>query len=260
MLVDPGAGGGPLAGIGRVDVVLLTHVHEAHFRSLPMFPDAEVWAPAAEADSMEDIESLVRAYQASGDPVLEPLFAEWLRRDFNYQARRVARRLRGDERLELGGVAVDLIPLPGHTPGMLGFRVPAADLLCLADVDLTRFGPFYADAGASIEATLRTAVALEAERAEVHATGHEMGLVREGFPELLRRWRAVIWERDAKLLDLLATPATRARITEAYIVYRKPREPRWMYDFLEWCMMEKHLQRLLAQGQVVQADAGWLRR
>ncbi len=50
---------------------------------------------------------------------------------------------------------------------------------------------------------------------------------------------------------------------EAWIVYGKPREPRYFFEFGEWAILGKHLDRLIRQGRVVReqgrhvrADAG----
>jgi glyoxylase-like metal-dependent hydrolase (beta-lactamase superfamily II) len=51
----------------------------------------------------------------------------------------VAHRLVDGERIDLGGMTLETIHTPGHTPGHLSFLVPEHGLLFSADVDLAPF-------------------------------------------------------------------------------------------------------------------------
>jgi hydroxyacylglutathione hydrolase len=42
--------------------------------------------------------------------------------------------LQGDERLELAGLAIEVISTPGHSPGHLTYAIPASDALFSGDV------------------------------------------------------------------------------------------------------------------------------
>ena len=49
----------------------------------------------------------------------------------------------GGDIIRLGDTEIKVLHTPGHTPGHLSFFIPEHRLLFTADVDLTRFGPFY---------------------------------------------------------------------------------------------------------------------
>jgi hypothetical protein len=70
----------------------------------------------------------------------------------------------------------------------------------------------------------------------------------------------VIREREERLLRLLSQPRDRQEIIEAWIVYGKPREPKYFFEFGEWAIMEKHLERLIQQGRAVHEEGRYVRR
>jgi hypothetical protein len=51
-----------------------------------------------------------------------------------------------------------------------------------------------------------------------------------------------------------------ADIVNAWIVYRKPREPLAFYAHAEKALMGKHLEELLASGQAAVQAGGYFRR
>ena len=83
-------------------------------------------------------------------------------------------------------------------------------------------------------------------------TGHEKGVFEAAPPDVWDAYLAVIDQRRQALLDLLQTPCSLDDIVNAWIVYRKPREPLEFYAHAEKALMGKHLEELLANGRVVQ--------
>ena len=48
-------------------------------------------------------------------------------------------------------------------------------------------------------------------------------------------------------------------IVNAWIVYRKPREPEAFFAFAEEALMRKHIERLMIKGDVAEMEAGYVR-
>ncbi len=82
-------------------------------------------------------------------------------------------------------------------------------------------------------------------------TCHGTGVFTTAPPAIWDAYLAVIDQRRQALLKLLVKPCTLDDIVNAWIVYRKPREPLDFYAHAEKALMGKHLQELLADGRVV---------
>ena len=122
----------------------------------------------------------------------------------------------------------------------------------MGDYDLTAFGPWYGDLYSDIDQTVASIHRLKAVPAETWVTGHETGLFTQPPGTLWDNYEKIIYERENKLLTLLASPQTLDEIVETRIVYGRPREPRAFFEFGERAIMKKHLERLEKNGRVVQ--------
>jgi hypothetical protein len=88
--------------------------------------------------------------------------------------------------------------------------------------------------------------------AEVFLTSHETGVFIGDPGKLWDDYLEVIQERERKLLDLLKEPRTIEEIVGSWIIYGREREPKAFFEFGERGLMEKHLDRLIKSGVVVQ--------
>jgi hypothetical protein len=70
---------------------------------------------------------------------------------------------------------------------------------------------------------------------------------------------AVIQSREDKLLDLLKHPRSMQEIIGAWILYGRKREPVEFYEFGERLHMQKHLDRLMAAGNVILENGKYCR-
>ncbi len=103
-----------------VAAILLTHCHFDHVGAvapLARATGAEVWVPELERHVLADIDRYV----------LWPGFGPFE----SYEAEHT---LAGGERLELAGLAIDVLFTPGHSPGHLTFALPDHRALFSGDV------------------------------------------------------------------------------------------------------------------------------
>lgn len=232
-----------------VKAVWLSHWHEDHITSLDLFEDVPLWISAADAPPLGDLEVFLDWYGMT-----EPYRDQWrqeMAAQFNYRPRQPAGFLRAGQVMDLGSVTMELIPVPGHTPGSLAFLFKEPGVLFLADYDLSSFGPWYGDVLSSIPQTIASLERLRSTPARVWLAAHETGVFEEEPGELWDQFLGVVHRRQNDLVELLARPHTMDQIIRAWIVYGHAREPWDFFYFSEGAMIKKHLEYLEEQGRLL---------
>ncbi|MCL6451281.1 MAG: MBL fold metallo-hydrolase [Acetobacteraceae bacterium] len=254
VLIDAGAGPEALGAVRRegVDVVINTHYHIDHVRGSHLLAPAPVWAHRLDAPAIQDraaylrLTGLERLGPAVYGPVLESL---------GFKEAPVCRQLSGGELLDFGGVSARVIHAPGHTPGHLALLFEGEGILFSADVDLTRFGPWYGNPASDIGAFLCSIDLLAGLRARVVVTGHSGPLPASA--EAFRAYAARVEERDRRILEFLGRGRTLEELVQARLIYRRFPEP--YCRLFERVMVEKHLARLARAGMVRLEGGRWRR-
>jgi glyoxylase-like metal-dependent hydrolase (beta-lactamase superfamily II) len=234
-----------------VKTVWLSHWHEDHFMHLDLFDDLPLAMHAADAPFLENMQTFLDGYGIE-DTDTRDAWKPLLEEIFHFRPRQPDMLLEEKEGLSIGDITVDILHTPGHTPGHLCLFFHEPEVLFLADYDLTAFGPWYGDRLSSIAETEASVRRLQGLPARVWLTCHETGVFEAAPPPLWDRYLDVIHHRRANLLALLTQPRSMSEIVDAWIVYKRPREPLAFYRHAEQSLMEKHLEELMAAGRVVQ--------
>lgn len=261
VLIDPASNRKRLDHLRReekVNEIWLTHWHEDHITHLDLFEDLPLKIGAADAPPLSDMELFLDAYGIE-KPEYRQYWAELMVDHFHFKPRRPAGWLQDGQVLDLDGVTVEIIHCPGHTPGHTALFFHEPGVLFMGDYDLTRFGPWYGDRESSIEKTIASIQRLQSVPARVWLTCHEDGVFEKEPGELWSEYIGVIDDRESKLLEHLSSPQSISSIVNAWIVYRKPREPEEFFAFAEEALMRKHLERLMRSGLVVEVKEGYVR-
>lgn len=242
--------------VGTVDRILLTHCHEDHLSANFLFPDAIVQCHSADLVGLQSLDGFLEIFGPSEERRAD--LARMLVEQFHFEPRPDARPFEHGDVFDLGGgVTVEVMHTPGHTHGHCSFWIQPIDLLFLGDIDLSSFGPFYADAWGSLlefEATLEELRPLDAA---YYLSGHHVGLLegRERFLERLDRFEARLEERELRLLEYLAEPHTLEDIVARRFVYR-PQDRLAGIDHAERRSMSQHVDRLLQAGRLTEVEPG----
>jgi len=234
-----------------VDAVWLTHWHEDHFKYLRLFDDRELWISEKDAAPLAGLDAFFDAYGMN--PEERQAWIPIMEQAFHFKPRKPHRLFNGHRDVDLGGVTIEIIPTPGHTPGHCALFFREEGILFLGDYDLSKFGPWYGDRDSDIDEVIASVNRLRAIPARIWIAAHEKGVFPQEPADLWDRYLAVIDRREQKLLDLLKQPRNMNDIVEARIIYGRKREPAIFYDFGERSMMGKHLERLIRRG-IVQFD------
>jgi len=244
----------------KVDMVLLTHVHEDHIAGLHLFPEASCFAHSLDAQGLESLPGMMEIFGYEGPAV--SAFEAALFTDYFYQARPDVQKFEHGRKFDFGGVRLQVVHTPGHTKGHCCFVIDwdGSDerMVVLGDIDLTSFGPYYGDGWSSLvdfETSLETLKSIDADW---WLTFHHKGLIegRSEFLSMLGNYKAMIDRRESNLLSFLSAPRSMDEIVEHQFIYR-PGTGGVMVGQIEKRSMSMHLERLLVSGQVSFEEGLW---
>jgi hydroxyacylglutathione hydrolase len=256
ILIDPGSDRKILTRLkeeSAVRSIWLTHWHEDHFTHLDLFEDLPLFISEADAPMLSDMELFLDGYGVEDEQQIR-FWREILLEKFHFKPRTPTGFLQDGQRIELGGVTAQVLLTPGHTPGHLAFYFEEPGVLFLGDYDLTKFGPWYGDRASSIPETIASVRRLRQIPATVWLTSHGTGVFEEDPGQLWENFLGVIEERENRLIDFLNSPRTLEDIVNAWIAYRKSREPKELYAFAERAIMSKHIDLLKEKSLIVEDE------
>lgn len=256
VLIDAGMGSdqaAPCLEMG-VDLLILSHCHIDHRLTAADMPDLPMWCHEEEAKYLRETAVFLNGLGVDRRKFdMERFFP--LPPNLNMTVRKT---LTHGERIDLGGLTLEVIHTPGHTPGHLAFFIPEADLLFAADVDLTPFGPFYGHQFAEIGDFIQSIRQLKSWKATTVLTGHA-GPFQGHQPERFDAYEAMIYRRDRLVLDRLQRPRSLESFWGQNLIYPVYPDPPDLIRWFEQVHIEKQLERLRGLGLVRNDDGLWMR-
>lgn len=209
-----------------VDLVAISHYHEDHVVGV-----AQSGLPAfIHHRDLVGVQSAEGFAQAAG--AQDAAVAQRLIDDFGWEPIHAAQPVEDGHVFDLGGgVTVRVVALPGHTGGHSGFFVEPDEVFYIGDIDLSSFGPLYADRASSLDEMRASLDLVRDTEAEVYVTAHHKGYVdRPTLLVELAKFRGVIDRREARIRELLAEgPESIDDMIGRGVVYREGTQ----VDYLE---------------------------
>jgi endoribonuclease LACTB2 len=251
VLIDAGMGQENMAACLKegIDVVVLSHCHLDHRLTLAHFPPLPLWCHDREASFLQSREYFLAGVGLDrGGMDMKKLYPGIVIQEFSIQ-----KKLEEGDSIPLGGLTLQVLHTPGHSPGHLAFWIDEADLLFTADITLAPFGPFYGHAFASIEAYINSIRKLRALPARTVVTGHS-GPFQTNLDDRFRAYEEIIYKRDRAVLHHLESPRSLSYFLDKNLIYPTYQEPVSLSKWFEQVHLEKHLERLEKKGKVVQKD------
>jgi len=151
--------------------------------------------------------------------------------------------------VDLGGLTMQVIHTPGHTPGHASIFIPEENFLFAADVDLSSFGPMYGNDFSSINDFIATIRKLKALNPAIVATGHTRPHL-DRIPERFAAFEEVISQRDERILSRLDQPRAFREFINRNIIYKSYPESQGVTEWFEMVHLRKQFERLEAMGRI----------
>jgi hydroxyacylglutathione hydrolase len=253
IIIDPASNRKILEGLkSKIRTVWLSHWHEDHIMHLDLFENCSLQMHELDEPPLADMDTFVHwnGINAKDEPEIVKRWKKLLVEQFNYKNRKADNYLRDGDIIRLEDLTIEIIHVPGHSPGNLALYFQEPQILFMGDYDLTPFGPWYGDRFSDIDQTIKSINRLREFPAKTFLTGHEHSFMDTDPGEAWDRYLKVIERRENKLLEFLKEPRTLAEIGKAWIVYGKPREPIAEFEHIEQMSMKKHADRLIRKGLV----------
>ena len=157
--------------------------------------------------------------------------------------------------IHVGPFAMQVIHLPGHTPGHSGFWFEKFGLMFAADIDMTDFGPWYGNKTSNLDQFRDSIRRLRSMDPEVVITGHCQPLT-SGIRQKIDAYEAILDRRDEAILSELRKGPARSRLlAEKNIIYRQHHNSHTLLYFEE-VMIIKHLNSLTGKALVDKTEDG----
>lgn len=256
LLIDPSLSVIPRQrSLPPVARILNSHSHEDHIAGNYLFLDVPWHLHELDVSNIHSLDNMMAMYGYLGE--VNSAFRQVLVDEFHFTPRLDALSFGDGEVFDLGGCRVRVIHTPGHTRGHCAFFIEPDDVLFLADIDLSSFGPYYGDAWSSLDEFERTLQRVREIEARWYATFHHIGVLegRAAFLERFDRFAAVIRKREERLLAFLNEPRTLDNIVRYRFIYRAE-DPVSFADAVERRSMAQHLEVLLRDGRVTEVEPG----
>jgi len=262
LMIDSGAGRAlKEARPERINILLNSHHHIDHMGGNDFFPAAVKMAHPLEIEFMQVPEKL-SATDAWKELMDQDCFLH--AREINgrpnrlYQPWHIDEIMQPGQILECGHTRIRVIHTPGHTAGHCSFHFPEENILFLADICLSKVGPWYGGSDSSVDDFIRSIDAVREMKPEMVVTGHYTDILRENIDAILVEYRDRILKREGRILDYLKdTPSTIHELAGKRFIY--PDHPNPFVVYWEKSMIMKHLERLIELGEVTREEGNRFR-
>jgi glyoxylase-like metal-dependent hydrolase (beta-lactamase superfamily II) len=257
-LIDAGCGEEALAMIAgkwNLDFVILSHGHPDHCSGAHLFPAELLWCPRESIGTTGNLRAMSTRYVS---PELREEWIVFVKKEMGFKDFTVANTFEDLHRFDLGGYLLEAFRCPGHTEDHYCFRLIGTGIVFSIDIDLTSFGPWYANEESDIEKFKQSIRLLKNSRPDCVISSH-MGIIRQGIEEKFDRFLHAFDQREKRIIASLGIPRSMDELLDQALIYRKYPNRRRLLRGWETTMVKKHLDRLVRLGLVGQKNGKYLK-
>lgn len=236
----------------KVDLIINSHGHIDHYLYNHCFPDSKILMHAGDEAIARSAAKYLEVFGLTTftqDPRLQQFYLEGVQ----YRPTRIDGYIEDHQLVRLGSTNLEVLHLPGHSPGHCGFLFPEQGFVFTADIEFSAFGPWYANMNCSLSDFLQSIERLIALKPDYMISGHGEAIIKGDISKRLQEYRDIIYTRQRRIVDLLYRGRhSLADLAGEYPVYRQPPKPEAVFYIYEQVMILTHLRYLQEQGYVIQ--------
>jgi glyoxylase-like metal-dependent hydrolase (beta-lactamase superfamily II) len=252
VLIDGNAGRDNLDRLIRefgVEQHLATHFHLDHAVQVGFMMErlqGRVRVSAAEHPFFASLDYFI-AHTGIGEDGLAATWAKIARDSYGWGDSPGAGVFGPGEVLDFGKNRFQVIALPGHSPGHLGFWEPDEKILFAVDIGLDRFGPWYGFNHCRLKEYLASIEELRRYPARLLLGSHSDPVAEADIRIAIAGLRSKIMQRHEAILRAVEKLGPRAEdlVNHGLIFpkdYRVPKPWPAVFHFWERTMIERHLE------------------
>jgi glyoxylase-like metal-dependent hydrolase (beta-lactamase superfamily II) len=250
--------------IGPDDIVLLSHYHLDHTFGSYVFSENQKIIHPSEEDPLKNIENFFRfglgpKAETEDLELWKPSFINFLKQegltDWKDLAFDKVKPIATNSTLDLGTKTIELIHLPGHSPGHSGVYEPESAILFIGDIDVgLKFGPWYgwdnADLGLFRETVRKLKEFIESHEISAVIPSHSSPLDKPTCLKRLADFSKMFDERKRKILEFISQQGetTIKELVSQSIIHQG--KPIHLWQVFEQIMVEKHLKELEGEQRI----------
>ena len=240
----------------RIDALINSHTHPDHVAANRIVCDmssAEIYVPEPEKGNTKSLDTMKKNLGVS-DKFVEPAWDEIVKdgMGFTESSREITY---GEGHIfDLGGLRIEAIHAPGHSPGHFCFLLRDEDMLFASDLGFDSFGPWYGYLNSDLGVYPATIEKVRKKRIQRAISSHHDDVFHY-LDQEFDRCLHILDQRQEKIVELLREqPKTSGDLTRFGIIYRNlPKFQNPMKDFLtffEENMINEHLRILQESGRI----------
>jgi len=252
------------------DILFFSHYHLDHTFGCHTFPDSRKIIHQIERDALTTSELFIQfCYNGSTIPNKELAFWNKRFQDFlnvenlsNWDDLHLndVKTFKGNDIIDLGNFQLEIIHLPGHSPGHCGLYDPLSQILFIGDMEISsNFGPWYGWPNSDLP-TFRKSVNTVIDFIETHEisriiSSHSREVTKEEGLILLRRFYSYFDIRKQQIFNYISyhnDGVTLKRIADQSLIYKgKKSNPSFVWESFELIHIEHHIKELISHNQIL---------
>jgi len=212
----------------KPDKAFISHYHLDHSawgHLVAEHSKADLYIPRQEEERLTDLSCfLQKTAMDSGPNSPVDAWTHLLKDIIGYRELKDYRLYDGSMKLKSGGLTIQCVEAPGHSPGHMAFYFLEPKALFVVDLGIDRFGPWYGWPDADLALMVESMLRLRSIKTNVILTSHN-GIISSGLNQAWEESLSALLTREKEIQKKLDKGKSRETIV-AEGIYYKMRLPR----------------------------------